>query len=188
MIKIRSFVTMVAALLAFSAMAGELAGVSMPDQVDLDGKKLLLNGLGLREASMLKVDVYVAGLYLESKSSDAESVIESEEAKRIRMEFVRKVKKKSITKAWDEGFEKNAGAEADALAERVATLNSYMVDFVSGDLMTFTYRPAKGVEVQVNGESKGLIEGADFARALWSIWLGPEPPNPGIKEGMLGLE
>jgi hypothetical protein len=188
MIKIRILVTMVAALLAFSAMAGELAGVSMPDELDLDGKKLVLNGLGLREASMLKVDVYVAGLYLEQKSSDADAVIASEQYKSIQMVFVRKVKKKSIIKAWDEGFEKNGGADAEALAERVATLNSYMTDFAKGDTMGFTYRPNLGVFVQVNAEPKGQIEGADFARVLLSIWLGPEPPNPGIKEGMLGLE
>ena len=187
--KIRILVDMVAVVLAFSVMAGELAGISMPDEIDVDGKKLVLNGLGLREASMLKVDVYVAGLYLERKSSDADAVIESDdEVKRIRMEFVRKVKQKSIIKAWDEGFEKNAGAKGDALAERLATLNSYMIDFVSGDTMTFTYLPETGVEVEVNGTSKGKIEGADFARVLWSIWLGPAPPNPGIKTGMLGLE
>ena len=187
--KIRILVALVAVVLAFSVMAGELAGISMPDEIDVDGKKLVLNGLGLREASMLKVDVYVAGLYLERKSSDADAVIESDdEVKRIRMEFVRKVKQKSIIKAWDEGFEKNAGAKGDALAERLATLNSYMIDFASGDTMTFTYLPATGVEVEVNGTSRGRIEGADFARVLWSIWLGPEPPNPGIKTGMLGLK
>ena len=186
--KIRILAVLVATLLVFPAVAGELAGVSMPDEIDVDGKKLVLNGLGLREASMLKVDVYVAGLYLEQKSSDADTVIASDEVKRIRMDFVRKVKKKSITKAWDEGFEKNAGGELEALTARVETLNSYMVDFANGDSMTFTSLPGKGVEVEVNGTSKGHIEGTDFARVLWSIWLGPEPPNPGIKTGMLGLE
>ena len=34
-----------------------------------------LNGLGLRTATMLKVKVYVIGLYLENKSSDPQAII-----------------------------------------------------------------------------------------------------------------
>jgi hypothetical protein len=32
------------------------------------------------------------------------------------------------------------------------------------------------------------IEGADFARALFLIWLGKHPPNAGLKKGLLGGE
>ncbi len=54
-------------LIASTAFAAELAGVRMSDQVTVDGRTLSLNGLGLREATAFKVDVYVAGLYLEQK-------------------------------------------------------------------------------------------------------------------------
>jgi len=172
-------------LFAFPAGAAELGGVSMADELSVNGKQLVLNGLGLREATWLKVDVYVAGLYLERLSSDPEAIIDSDTTKRIAMEFVRKVKRKSIAGAWDEGFEKNAGAEAEALSERVDRLNAYMIDFKAGDTMSFTHLPGAGVEVVVNGASRGTIEGDDFARVLWRIWLGPEPPNPGLKSGLL---
>ena len=59
--------------------------------------------------------------------------------------------------------------------------------FDEGDRMSFTHRPGTGVEVSVNGSSKGVLEGDAVARALWAIWLGPEPPNEGLKTGMLGL-
>ena len=186
--KFRVLVAVVAVLLVLQVVAGELAGVSMPDEVSVGGRTLVLNGLGLREATWMKVDVYVAGLYLVEKTTDAQAIVDSDEAKQIVMKFVRKVKKKSITGAWDEGFEKNAGNVGKALAERVEQLNSYMVDFKKGDTMSFTYVSSTGVQVVVNGDSKGTIEGQDFARVLWSIWLGPEPPNPGIKSGMLGLD
>jgi len=186
--KARVVAAAVLLLLAFPVAAGELAGVSMPDEVELGGENLILNGLGMREATWMKVDVYVAGLYLVEKTTDAQAIIDSDEPKLIVMNFVRKVKKKSITEAWNEGFEKNAGDEGKALEERIEQFNSYMVDFKKGDTMNFTYIPGTGVQVAVNGESKGVIEGGDFARALWSIWLGPEPPNPGLKSGMLGLD
>jgi hypothetical protein len=40
--------------------------------------------------------------------------------------------------------------------------------------------------VGVNGTVKGTIAGDDFGRALFSIWLGSRPPNPGLKAGLLG--
>ena len=166
--------------------AGELNGVTLPDQIQVDSRTLVLNGMGLRQATFLKVSVYVAGLYLEAKSSDAEAILRSAGTKRLVMQFVRSVGRKDLIKAWDEGFEKNAGASQEAFKERIATLDSYMSDMPKGSVMSFTYLPDKGVVVEVQGAAKGTIPGADFAEAFYRIWLGADPPNPGLKEGLLG--
>jgi len=42
------------------------------------------------------------------------------------------------------------------------------------------------VQVEFKGDVKGVVPGADFAQALFRIWLGPSPPNAGLKEGLLG--
>ncbi len=172
--------------LAASASAGELAGVALPDQIQVDSRVLVLNGMGLREATFLKVDVYVAGLYLETKSSDPDAIIRSEQAKRLVMKFVRAVGRKDLVKAWDESFQESAGASLAALKDRVATLDSYMSDVPNGALMSFTYLPGSGVTVEVQGATKGVIAGTDFSQALFGIWLGSHPPNPGLKDGLLG--
>jgi chalcone isomerase-like protein len=171
---------------AATASAGELAGVTLPDQIQIDARTLVLNGMGLREATFLKVDVYVAGLYLEAKSSDAGAILRSDQAKRLVMKFVRAVGRKDIVKAWDEGFKESAGASLPALKDRVATFDSYMSDMANGAVMSFTYLPGSGVKVEVQGVVKGIIAGADFSEALFGIWLGPHPPNPGLKDGLLG--
>jgi hypothetical protein len=67
----------------FAAYAAELAGASFPDQATVGGRAVVLNGLGLRTATMLKVKVYVIGLYLENKSSDPQAIIASSDNKRI---------------------------------------------------------------------------------------------------------
>ena len=175
-------------ILTAPAPAAELAGVTMPDQVTVGDQTLELNGLGLRLATRLglKFKVYVAGLYLEEKSSDAEQILASDQTSRIHMHFVRKVGKGKITGAWTEGFEANSGGKMAEFEDRVDKLNSWMPDMAKDDTITFTYVPGSGVEVGVNGESKGTIEGPDFARVLWTIFLGPEPPNAELKDGMLG--
>ncbi len=174
------------ALVPFPARAGELAGVTLPDRISVEGKSLVLNGMGLREATFLRVDVYVAGLYLEEKSSDPAAILASPSLRRLVLQFVRRVGKNQMVKAWDEGFEKSAGKDLPSLKERIATLDSWMADLGKGDLLAFTGIPGKGVTVAVKGEKKGEIPGDDFARALWGIWLGDSPPNPGLKEGLLG--
>jgi chalcone isomerase-like protein len=168
------------------ARAGELDGVTLPDRIQVDSKTLVLNGMGLRQATFLKVNVYVAGLYLEMKSSDADAILRSTGPKRLVMQFVRGVGRKDLVKAWDEGFEKSAGASQEALKERITTLDSYMSDLPKGSVMSFTYLPGQGVVVEVQGSGKGTIPGADFAEAFYRIWLGADPPNPGLKEGLLG--
>lgn len=49
--------------------AASVAGVTLPDTATVGSTRLVLNGLGLRTKFVLKV--YVAGLYLPQKSSDA---------------------------------------------------------------------------------------------------------------------
>ncbi len=174
-------------LTTLPALAGEKGGVQMPDNIQVEGKALVLNGMGIREATVLNVDVYVAGLYLESKSQDAAAILGSTQTKRLVLKFVREVEKEKITEAWTEGFQRNAADKLPALQDRVNTLNSWMTGMAVGDSMHFTYVQGKGIEVTVKGASKGTIPGDDFARAFLSIWLG-KPPNKGLKAGLLGKE
>jgi hypothetical protein len=175
------------ACLAAPAWAGELAGVTLPEQTMVEKSTLVLNGMGLREATWLRIKVYVAGLYLEAKSSDAGAILGSELPKRIIFVFVRPVGRKRLIKEWDESLKANIGDDFAALEDRVATLHAWMPDAVKKrDEMTLTYLPGKGVVVEIKGEARGTIPGADFARALFAIWLGARPPNQALKMGLLG--
>src|SRR5688500_11461026 len=97
---------MLALLLAafvHTASAATLAGVTMPDTIDVGGDKLVLNGQGLRE--MLFIDIYVAGLYLPVKTHDAATVINSDVHKRVVMHFIfRKVSPSQIKDTFHEGI------------------------------------------------------------------------------------
>ncbi|MCA9399535.1 MAG: chalcone isomerase family protein, partial [Candidatus Omnitrophica bacterium] len=54
------------------------------------------------------------------------------------------------------------------------------------DRIQITYLPEEGVTVFVNGERKGAVEGEDFARAFFSIWLGDHPVDKKMKLVLLG--
>ena len=172
--------------LATGATAGILSGVTLPDTSTVAGKRLVLNGMGLRQATFLKVDVYVAGLYLETPSSNPGQILQSNQAKQMTLKFMRDVGRGDIVKAWNEGFHKNATVPEAQLRDRIAQLNSWMVGFKNGDVLTFTAVPGSGVSVDINGVHKGTIQGDDFAQSLFAIWLGAHPPNGDLKKGLLG--
>lgn len=176
--------------LAAGAAEGErtLKGVTMPAAMQFEGKKLELNGLGLRTKVVFKV--YVAGLYLEKTSRSGEEIAASEQVKRIELAFLRGVDGADVAKAIADGFNNNAGAALPALKDRIAKFEKLIPNVKKGDRLLFVYRPgaAAGVELSHNGASIGRIEGKDFGDALLRVWLGPKPSDKDLQDGMLGLK
>ncbi len=173
-------------VLAEPTFGAECIGVTVPDSTKVAGADLVLNGLGIRKATLLKVKVYVAGLYLPQKSNDPGHILSSATPWQLSLHFVRDVDESDMRDAFDEGFEKAAGDKGQALKERIETLKSELVDFKEGHNLSFTNDPVKGVIVDVNGAVGKEIQGTDFAEALLSIWIGNDPPNGEIKTGLLG--
>lgn len=169
---------------ASTVHAASMAGVNLPDSVQVAGRTLVLNGMGLRTKYMVKV--YVAGLYVEQKSADADSVIKAETPKRIVMHFVRSVTKKQITDAFDESFDANAPDAKKSLTAEINRLFGAIDSVKDGDEMAFTYVPGTGTTFAVNGQDKLTIPHPAFGQMLFSVWLGPKPPNAGLKKGLLG--
>jgi hypothetical protein len=173
-----------------SASARECEGVTMPNSVTIEGTRLVLNGMGIREATVLSVNVYVAGLYLPARSNNGNQIASNDTHRRITLKFVRDVERADIVNAFRDGF-RNAGGAPQA---HVNALLRRMRNAAEDDTWHFTYVPGNGTaqpKLILGGRLGGTIEGADvpqFARAFFSIWLGSSPPNPGLKTGLLGGE
>ncbi|HVP53607.1 MAG TPA: chalcone isomerase family protein [Candidatus Eisenbacteria bacterium] len=171
-------------LSAIALNAASLAGVTLPDSQQVAGKTLVLNGMGIRSKYMVKV--YVAGLYLEQKSSDANAIIKSDAPKQIVMQFVHGASKSQMTGAFDESFNDNT---PDAMKTMKADIDRLLgaIDAVKvGDKMVFTYVPGTGTTYSLNGSDKVTIAGPAFGQVMFSVWLGPKPPTSDLKKGMLG--
>ncbi len=167
------------------AWSAELADVTMSDEVTVSGKTLVLNGMGLRKK--LWVKVYVGGLYLEEETSDPAVVVDPATAKRMVMHFLtNKANKSKMDSSWEDGFENNAPQAAQEMTAKIDTFKGFFGDMKDGDVVEITYVPEAGTTVTINGNEKGVIEGGAFAAALFSVWVGPEPPTEDLREGLLG--
>jgi len=178
------------ALFSASINARQLDDVIMPDSVTVDGTDtiLQLNGMGYRTKFVF--DIYVGGLYTESRVESRDAVQALKGPKRVVMHMVYdEVERKKITDGWIDGFEENNSDEQlKKLLARLKTFNSYFPDLKKNDVLLFDYIPATGTRVTINGVIKGVIEGADFYSALLDVWLGEEPADDDLKDAMLGEE
>jgi hypothetical protein len=168
----------------FNLNAADLAGVNLPDTTTVGDKSLVLNGLGLRSEFMVKV--YVAGLYLPHKSSDANAIIKVDEPKRMVMQFLHNASKKQTTDAFDESFKDNAPDAEKTMKTDIDGFLGALEDVKVGEQMVFTYVPATGTTLAINGKDKLTIAGAPFGQLVFSVWLGPKPPTANLKKGILG--
>jgi aromatic ring-cleaving dioxygenase len=181
----RSLVLLFLVFLAHTAAAGERAGVSMPDAVTVDGKTLVLNGIGVRKATFLRIKGYVAGLYLEARSRNAPEIIRSEQVKRFDVVLLRDIDHDDAVDVWRKGLKRN-GADMVKLKARFDRFASWIPDLKKHDTLSFLYVPERGVTVMMKGQVKGTIGGTDFATALFSIWLGANPADDDLKDQLLG--
>lgn len=169
---------------ALDLLGGTLAGVTLPDTVQVGGRTLVLNGLGLRRKYM--VTVYVAGLYLEQRSSDANAILKSDAAKQVVMHFVRSVSKNQMVDAFNESFENNTPDASKNLKAEMSSFLGALEPVNDGDQMVLTYIPGAGTTLTINGKEKLTIAAPAFAPVLFSVWLGPKPPSLDLKKGLLG--
>ncbi len=49
-----------------------------------------------------------------------------------------------------------------------------------------TYVRGRDTSVSIKGAEKGVVEGKDFADALFSVWLGGNPVQEDLKNALLG--
>ena len=185
----RTFAACAAALtiaLAAPAHARECEGATFPEAITVNGQRLVLNGLGVREATVFNVNVYVAGIYVQERSRNGADLFGPDKLTRLVLKFIRDVDQATMNDGIERGFRVNAGSALPTFEARIRQLRGYVPDLEEGVVMTFTFVPGRGLEVRVGGQLKGVIEGDDFAQVFFNIWLGPNPPNRGLRSGLLG--
>jgi Chalcone isomerase-like len=173
--------------LTLSAQALELKGVKVDETAQVGGSALVLNGAGIRQKMVFKV--YVAGLYLTQKASDANAVINDTGNKRVTMHFLRELSAEKLLHGMNEGFtDNNSAAELTAIDAQMKSFRAMMTSAKAvkeGDVIVLDLTAA-GTQVNINGKSLGTVEGEAFNQALLRVWLGNKPVDAALKKGMLG--
>jgi hypothetical protein len=181
----RSVLCLMTLVFSFNIFSAELDGIKFDDKVLLENKELILNGIGIRRATIFKVKVYYGGLYLDQKSKDGSIIINNNSPKQIVMNFVHDVDAKKLAGGFSDGF-KAANKNAEALTTQLSKFNSLLSDVVKGDKIVINFL-TDGVSVSVKGKAFEKIQSSEFSKALISIWF-INPSDEGLRDGLLGLK
>jgi hypothetical protein len=167
-------------------LAKEVAGVTLPETVALGAQPLVLNGAGIRSRFFIKV--YIGALYLPARTRDVEAVLRHTGPVAMHMHFLHsEVSQKKLVDAWNDGFAANLdAAERERLQPRIERFNGLFRTVRQGEVIRLAYQPGVGTTVSINNETRGVIEGEDFMQGWLRIWLGKEPADASLKQGLLG--
>lgn len=185
--KVRGAVMALALLAAFSVQAAEVAGVKLADQVQVEGKDLVLNGAGVRSKFFVKV--YVGALYVGQKATAPAAIYDAAGPRRMVMRMMREMDAESLGSALDEGLRNNLTPaeqlEMKPQAEQLGTLMKGIGKVKEGDVIAIDFT-AEGVSVGLNGQGRGKVAGPAFGKALLRVWIGDSPADASLKTALLG--
>jgi len=179
----------VAALGTYTASAQmNVKGVNVEKNLTVDGNQLVLNGAGVRvKAFVLKL--YVGGLYTTTKATNGMAVVNADQPMAITLDILSTlVTQDNMKEAITDGFEDSlSDAERKKLQPKIDKfIGFFNEEIVEGNEFQISYVPGKGTMAHKNGKLLGTIDGLDFKKGLFGIWLGEDPADNSLKSSMLG--
>lgn len=170
---------------AVSANALTVDSINFEDKVNVAGKELVINGVGIRKATFLKIKVYYGALYLAEKANNASAFLGTPEPKQIVMHFVRDVDVADLKKTYREAFE---GANKETYKNMLPTLESFnanLGNIKKGERMVITFLP-DGATLTFIGKTYPKVGDSAFSKALLNMYF-INPLDQGLTQGLLGL-
>lgn len=161
-------------------------GVDVADVIQVGDQPLVLNGTGVR--SKFFIDVYLGALYLPGLNDSAQSIVKADKPMNIRLFIMSSlIDGDKMSEATLEGFENSTEGNMEPIQSEIDSLITAFRDAVEeNDVFDLQYIPGQGVSVIRNGELKTVVPGLAFKQALFGIWLGEDPAQNSLKDGMLG--
>jgi hypothetical protein len=172
-----------ALLLVAPAGAAQIEGVRFSERYESGATRLVLNGVGLLRYKLV-FKGYVAALYLGDRIEPERAL--GDVPRRLEIEYFWPISARDFARATLDGVARNVDADtARRLAPQLERFNGFYRDVSPGDRYALTYVPGQGTELALNGEVLGKAPGAEFSRALFSIWLGRDAIDASLREQLL---
>ncbi len=162
----------------------EVAGFEFSDRHLTPETELPLRGQALLRY-MIFIKAYAGALYMPAEVKHQRVL--GPVPRRLELAYFHAISAEDFAEATRKKVADNvAPHEMTALQDRLARFNSLYRDVAPGDRYALTYLPGQGTELSLNNQPLGVIEGEDFAAAIFAIWLGPQPIDRDFKRGLLG--
>lgn len=162
----------------------EVSGVRLPTTARVGEQDLALRGADLLRWKWV-VKIYVAALYLPPQVARAQVLDDGPRC--IAFHYRRGFTAEQLVEATNATITRGLDpAAVTAITPALTAFNALYRPVKEGDVMAIDYQPGVGTTVRLNGVMIGTVPGADFARALFAIWVGDQAVDDDLKEALLG--
>jgi hypothetical protein len=168
-----------------SVEAAQLAGVSLPATTTVGPIKLVLNGIGIRTYSVLEVHIYVAGLYLQQPSHDANVILSSPGIKLLQLHFVHDVDVNKMRAVWRTELINNCIAPCELSQAALSQFLAALQPIRAGEDVTLIFKQ-DGLDAYYNGSLVGHIADTQFTHLMLAVFIGQNASQPILKRELLG--
>lgn len=167
------------------ARALSIAGIEIPETLEVGDHVLRLNGAGLRRKMF--VEAYVACLYVPQPETDSQRILAADEPQAVIMHITSNLVTRERLTA---GLPRDLARSTDNNMKPIRTRSKRLLamfdsEVTSGDVFRLIYLPGQGTQVWHNDAFKGSIDGLDFKQALFGIWLSEKPTQNSLKQDLL---
>ena len=165
------------------AAAAEIDGQTFPDSAVVAGRTLRLHGVG-HLIYRVFFTAYCSALYLAPGTAAGDAL--KDVPKRLDLHYFYAISAADFVKATDATIGADiSAATLAAIRPQVDALNRLYVDMKPGDRYALSYAPGVGTTLSRNGTDLGTVPGADFAQALFAIWLGGHAIDARLRTALL---
>ncbi len=163
---------------------------NFPKQIQVEGVKLNLNGLGTRYKAIFKV--YDMGLYATTKVNNLQDLIAAPGPKRLHFVALRELPGTDLGVLFLRGMRDNSTLELNtkyaASANRLVEIFSGKSKLMPDESFSIEFVPGKGTTFYIMDKPQGAAIGdAEFFAMVLRIWLGPIPADYKLKDALLGV-
>jgi hypothetical protein len=159
-------------------------GTAFSNTVTVKGTRLHLQGAALLRY-LYFIEAYTGALYL-SETADGSRALENI-PRHLVLEYRVAISADDFAEATEKKIRDSVSdAVFQGLMPKITALNRLYKDVVPKDRYALTYIPGTGTILALNGTPLGTIEGAEFSRAVFSIWIGKNPIDKGFRDRLLG--
>lgn len=167
-----------------------IEGIEVPEALTVRGRRLVLNGAGVRRRGYYKANV--VGLYLPDKLTTVEAIMRLDGPRRIQLHLLRDFTSSTISRIFLSDFKQAAtDAEFKALINEVAEIGGIYANVrrVSpGDVVNIDWQPGMGIVASHN--DRVLNDKPIASELAYQIYLrmfiGPGAPED-LRGRLLGL-
>jgi len=167
-------------LLVTAVAAVEVAGVAFDDRLTIHDRDVPVRGTAVQKWKVFWT-VHATAWW-----QDPATDVLADTPKALELHYFHDIPASGFRTATSEGFARSCTpAEMTALQERLDTWNAAYVDISKGARYRISYHPAQGTSLATAGRVLVTVPGADFAVAMFGIWLGPKPVEANHRRDLL---